>query len=93
MNYFYQLKSHVGGGSRKKIITGAESMYYTLYLFTNEHFYSSYGSKGDLFDLYYLLGNHIAEETSEFALNRRILLKLISQLFFTEHAFCSILCQ
>lgn len=51
MNYFYQLKSHVGGGSRKKIITGAESMYYTLYLFTNEHFYSSYGSKGDRFVL------------------------------------------
>jgi len=43
-------------------------MSYTLYLFTNEHLYSSYGSKDDLFDLYYLLGNHIAEETSEFAL-------------------------
>lgn len=45
--------------------------------------------KDNLLSLYYLLGNNIAEESSEILL----IVRLVSQFYSTRHGFCSTLCQ
>lgn len=94
LNYFYQLKSDKSGGSSRKMVTGnqahVESMFCILCFLTNERFYSPYSSKDNLFNLFYLLGNHVA---SEILLSLRLPVNLTLQCYPMECVFCSVHCQ